>query len=331
MGNFFSKKITPNKFKTCLHTFKNFFGQFWEFKSFSIFFRIFSQISISRLHWARKVRKSHFGTSFDTFGNFFGRFGNSEVFPIFWIFLRLEPPSCTGQKFSRRKNYSRYAQLMFGYIGNVFGQFQNFNFFLLFLNFLKSRTSTVHWADFFLSKKSSKETQIMCGHFWDVYGQFWKIEQLFFPFFEFSPSLDPPGCTGKKNFSKKDTSKHVQNKWGHFWEHFWSLEILKYFPVFWISSESRPFSVHWAKCFFRKIHLKIFSKLVSTLLRTFWTLSTIHFFFEKHQKIGEKFKFSKSRKRFQKCPNLFWGDFFSKFLMTSAPWRSKLVKIREKI
>ena len=51
---------------------------------------------------------------------------------------------------------------------------------------------------------------------------------------------------------------------------------------------------------------------------------------EKHRTNGGKFKFSKSR-TFLKVSKFVLRWFFSEFLMTSAPGRSKLVKIRKKI
>ena len=38
---FFSRKLPQNMFKTCLDTFGNDFGHFWNFENFLIFLKIF--------------------------------------------------------------------------------------------------------------------------------------------------------------------------------------------------------------------------------------------------------------------------------------------------
>ena len=57
--------------------------------------------------------------------------------------------------------------------------------------------------------------------FGNDFGHFWNFEN-FLIFFENLRRLDPPWNTGQKIFSKKITTKHVQNTFGHFWERFWA-------------------------------------------------------------------------------------------------------------
>ena len=76
----FSQKLTQNKFKTCLDTFGNDFGHFWNFAIFLFFFflKIFED---STLHGALSIKffqKNHPKTRLDSFGNTFGHFWNFE-------------------------------------------------------------------------------------------------------------------------------------------------------------------------------------------------------------------------------------------------------------
>ncbi len=57
--------------------------------------------------------------------------------------------------------------------------------------------------------------------FGNDFGHFWIFENflIFLKIFEDSTLH---GTLGKSFFSKKNTRKHVQNTFGHFWERFWA-------------------------------------------------------------------------------------------------------------
>ena len=87
-GHFFPRKLPENKFKTCVETFKIFFGHFWNFKFFSIFFSNFSKFRPSRVHWSNffteKTTSKHKQNLFELFGEHFWAFWKiNESFCIF--------------------------------------------------------------------------------------------------------------------------------------------------------------------------------------------------------------------------------------------------------
>ena len=136
-----------------------------------------------------------------------------------------------------------------------------------------------------------------------------------------------------ENWKDSELLKHVQKRSQ---KHFLSM--------FWLNFSTEKSSAQWtletqknpqkAKNFqtFKNVQ-----KWFQVCPNLFWS-DFLEVFFSVHPggsrgrkipKNGKKFKFSKSRK-LSKNVQFFWGVFFSKFLMTSAPWRSKRVKIREK-
>ncbi len=59
--------------------------------------------------------------------------------------------------------------------------------------------------------------------FGNDFGHFWIFENFLIFLKIFEDSLDRPWNTGqKKFFFEKNTPKHVQNTFGHFWERFWA-------------------------------------------------------------------------------------------------------------
>ena len=79
-----------------------------------------------------------------------------------------------------------------------------------------------HWAKKNFSEKSPQNMFNTRLHtFGNDFGHFLQFLKIF-DFFENFRRLDPPWKTGQKKFFKKINSKHVQNKFGHFWERFWT-------------------------------------------------------------------------------------------------------------
>ena len=118
-GHFFPKKSPQNNFKTCLDTFRNVFGHFWNFKFFSIFFSNFSKFRPSRVHWSnfftKKTTSKHVQNVFDLFGERFWAFWKKKwkFFHFSGVFPCFDPPGCTGQNFFQ-KNTSKQVQNLFG-------------------------------------------------------------------------------------------------------------------------------------------------------------------------------------------------------------------------
>ena len=163
LGIFFLRKLSQNKFETCLDTFKNVFGHFWEFKIFS-FFRIFTSSDL-QVALGKKNSKNYLKQVGTLWIRFLAILTIWSCFD-FWIFF--ESPGCTGLSFFRRKNQSKHSQTMF--FGNVFGQFWKFRSFSFFQSFFQTSTLQGALAIFFLKEITSKHVQNMLGHYWE---QFW--------------------------------------------------------------------------------------------------------------------------------------------------------------
>ncbi len=126
--------------------------------------------------------------------------------------------------------------------GNDFGHFWNFENFLIFLKIFED--STLHgtlvqkkfWALFFENfrqntKTCSKpfgnenmfKTRLPQKTFGNDFGHFWIFLQKFFLIFLiFSKTRPSMEHWAKIFFFEKNTRKHVQNTFGHFWERFWA-------------------------------------------------------------------------------------------------------------
>ena len=87
----FRKKLPLNMFKTCLDTFGNVFGHFWNFEIFFAFFEFFLKLDPPGCTGQKTFRKNHLQTCskhiLDTFGNVFGHFWIFEKFLISLIFF----------------------------------------------------------------------------------------------------------------------------------------------------------------------------------------------------------------------------------------------------
>ena len=277
LGNFFRK----NHLKTSSKLVWTLLGKFLDTFEFSIFFRFFFEFfQVSTLEGAlvnlflpKKLPRSMLKTCLNYLGNVFGHFGKkwkffhfSDVFPCF------DPPGCTGQYFSPEKYLKTSSTLVWKLLRTFLDTFRNSIFFDFFFNFLQVLISKVHWS----RKFRKKSAQNKFGHFWKCSSGFWKYEifSVFLNFFDFSTLQGALGET----FHRKKTSRHVENMFEHFWERIWAFwknrkfsSFLKFFPVWTFQGALGSF--------FWENYLKTSSKLIWTLLRTFWTLLRNQFFF----------------------------------------------------
>ena len=129
-----------------------------------------------------------------------------------------------------------------------------------------------------LGKKSSKK--ISSKQIWTLLEMFFGILKKweFFRFLEFFSTSRPSRVHWAKFFTGKNTSKHVENMFEHFWERIWAFWKNESFQVFWIFFPVWTFQGALGN-FFWEDYLKTSSKLVWTLLRTFWTLLRNQIFF----------------------------------------------------
>ncbi len=197
-----------------------------------------------------------FKTRLDTFGNDFGLFWIFEVFDFFENFRRLDPPWNTGQKFCFRKKHQNMFKTRLDTFGNDFGHFWSFGNFLIFLKiFEDSLDRPWNTGQKTFSKKSPENMfKTRLDTFGNDFGHFRNFEKflIFLKIFEDSTLH---GTLGKSFVFEKNTPKHVQNTFGHFWERFWAfLEFWKFFDFFEnFRRLTRPSMEHWAKNFFEKI------------------------------------------------------------------------------
>ena len=127
-GHVFPKKSPQNNFKTCLDTFRNVFGHFWNFKFFSIFFSKFSKFRPSRVHWSNfftgKTTSKHNQNLFELFGEHFWAFWKiNESFSIFLMFFHVSTlQSALGKIFFRKIPQNKFKTCLETF-KNVFGHF----------------------------------------------------------------------------------------------------------------------------------------------------------------------------------------------------------------
>ncbi len=161
-----------------------------------------------------------FKTRLDTFGNDFEHFW---IFENFLIFLKifedsLDRPWNTGQKIFSKKSPENMFKTRLDTFGNDFGHFRNFENFLIFLKIFED--STLHGT---LGKKNFRKNlfKTRLDTFGNDFGHFRNFENflIFLKIFEDSTLH---GTLGKSFVFEKNTPKHVQNTFGHFWERFWA-------------------------------------------------------------------------------------------------------------
>ncbi len=106
--------------------------------------------------------------------------------------------------------------------GNDFGRFWIFEKFLIFLKIFED--STVHGT---LGKKifRKKHLKTCSKHVWTLLGTILGILgilKIFLIFLKIFEDSTLHGTLGKSFVFEKNTRKHVQNTFGHFWERFWA-------------------------------------------------------------------------------------------------------------
>ena len=188
-AKFFSRKIPQNNFNTCLKTFKNVFGHFYEFNFFRFFFE-FLQVLISRVHWSRKVRKKSPQNKFGRFWKRFSGFWKFDFFPFFWNFSTSRPSRVHWANFFTGKNTSKHVENKFEDFWEriwAFWKLKVFQFFEVFpsLDLPGCR------GRFFPRKLPQNKFKICLDTFRTVFGHFWnfKFLSIFFSnFSKFRPS-----------------------------------------------------------------------------------------------------------------------------------------------
>ena len=317
-------------FKTRLDTFEDDFGHFLNFETFLIFFLkifvwkllgtilgIFGTLKLFWFFWKfSKTRPSmeHWAKNFferitlkhlqNTFGHFWDRIWAFlefwKFFDSFENFRRLDPPSNTGQKFFSKRLTLNLFKTRLDTFGNDFGLFWNFEIFFVFENF---RLDT--FGDDF-------------GHFGflKLFWFFWKNSKT-------RPSMEH----WAKIFFEKNTLKHLQNTFGHFWDRICAfLEFWKFFDFF---EKIRRLDPPWntgQKIFSRKSPQNMFKTRLDSL-GTIWAFLDFWKFFW-------LWKFSSG---------LFWGrfwaflefwnffDFFGNFRRLDPPWNTGQKTFSKKI
>ncbi len=217
-------------FKTRLDTFGNNFGHFRNFENFLIILKIFED---STLHgtlgksfvFEKNYTKTCSKHVWTLLGTILGIFGFLKIFLIFLKIFEdsLDRPWNTGQKFFSKKSPENMFKTRLDTFGNDFGHFRNFENFLIFLKIFED--STVHGT---LGKKlfSKKSPENMFKTRLDTFGNDFGHFRNFEKFLIFLKNFDDStlhGTLGKSFLFEKNTPKHVQNTFGHFWERFWAL------------------------------------------------------------------------------------------------------------
>ena len=101
--------------------------------------------------------------------------------------------------------------------GNTFGHFWNFEKKIL-ENFRKLDPPWNTGHKIFQKNFPQNMFKARLDTFGNTFGHFWNFENIFFENFR---KLDIPWKTGQK-FFEKFAPKHVQNRFGYFWERFWA-------------------------------------------------------------------------------------------------------------
>ena len=259
-GQFFPRKSPHKSSTTCLDTFRNVFGHFWNFKFFYISSRIFTSFDLQGELVIRNLEKNHLKTNLDTFGNVFGILKIWIFLNFFDVFRLLGPPGCTEgknfEKITAKQNWTLLESVL-----DIFEGLKFFGFSRIFLslqgamgraflrrkkinqNTLKQCFCERFWTSFkssespvfrsfsksrrcvvhwpFSSKKNTPKQ--VSEHVWTLLATVLDtLEILNFSNFFQSFLLSNLHGALSKNFSKKVTSKHVENVFEHFWERFWA-------------------------------------------------------------------------------------------------------------
>ncbi len=108
--------------------------------------------------------------------------------------------------------------------------------------------------------------------FGNDFGHFWSFENFLIFLKNFEEST-LHGTLGKSFVFEKNTPKHVQNTFGHFWERFWAfLEFLKNFLIFLKVFEDSTLHGTLGKTNFRKKYPKDVQNTFGHFWERFWAL-----------------------------------------------------------
>ena len=172
-GHVFPKKSPQNNFKTCLDTFRNVFGHFWNFKFFSIFFSNFSRFRPSRVHWAIFFSEKYIKTSsklvWKLLRTFLDTFRNSNFFDFFSIFSKFRP-----SRAHWTKNFDKItSKHVWTLLVTILDTFEISNCFRFFFELLQVSTLQGELVNFFHQKTTSEHVENVFEHFWERFWSFW--------------------------------------------------------------------------------------------------------------------------------------------------------------
>ena len=222
----FFEKITPKLVQKAFGCFRERFCAFLEFWKYFDILKTFRRLdppwNTGQKKLSGKITPKHVQ---NTFAHFWERFWAIMEFWEFFdlkTFRRLDPPWSTGQKKISKKLPQNMFKTLLDILGTILGLFGILKMFW-FKNISKTRPSMEHSAKKFFRKNYPKTCS---KHVWTFFGNdfrhFWNFEK-FLIFWEHFEESTLHGTLGKKKFSGKITTKHVQNTFAHFWEQFWAI------------------------------------------------------------------------------------------------------------
>ena len=128
LGKNYSKSLPQNMFKTCLETFGNTFGHFWNFENIFLL-KIFENSTLQGTLGKKFFRKIFPKTCskhvWILLRTLLGIFGTLKIF-FLENFRKLDPPRNTGQKKISKNLTQNKFKTRLDIFGNDFGPFWNF-------------------------------------------------------------------------------------------------------------------------------------------------------------------------------------------------------------
>ena len=242
-------------------------------------FSIFSNLFLTRpstVHCAKflpkKLPRNMFKTCLIAFGNVFWAFWRIEGFSSFLEFFQVSTLQGSLGNFFRKNRLKTSSKLVWKLLRTFFDTFRKSIFFDFFSNFCK------FWSPGCTGQEKFEKNQLKTNldTFGNVFRDFEKMR--FFPFFwiffDFSTLQDALGEIFHRKKYLGACWKHVRTLLGTYLRILkkWKFSsFLKFFPVWTFQGALGSF--------FWENYLETSSKLVWTLLRTFWTLLRNQIFF----------------------------------------------------
>ena len=242
-------------------------------------FSIFSNLFLTRpstVHCAKflpkKLPRNMFKTCLIAFGNVFWAFWRIEGFSSFLEFFQVSTLQGSLGIFFRKNRLKTSSKLVWKLLRTFFDTFRKSIFFDFFSNFCK------FWSPGCTGQEKFEKNQLKTNldTFGNVFRDFEKMR--FFPFFwiffDFSTLQDALGEIFHRKKYVGACWKHVRTLLGTYLRILkkWKFSsFLKFFPVWTFQGALGSF--------FWENYLETSSKLVWTLLRTFWTLLRNQIFF----------------------------------------------------